>query len=202
DVPVAFWEGLAVGLVVSVTGSVVVWWYLRNRARGGGVRAAVAAPSRRASVVIPLPTPAAAAGRSNGGGPMLGLAGVNPTRPAVVRIIRETGAMEVVSDTPRPVPDNNHSQLRISHRVLVHIGAQGRVGRDEIPPKALTQAGMVEALEVNQGALTGVLRRLVAAGVLDEHREHVQGVDRRLKVYRLTSSGEQLYMDIRGRRPP
>ncbi|MCI4361197.1 MAG: PadR family transcriptional regulator, partial [Thermoplasmata archaeon] len=57
-------------------------------------------------------------------------------------------------------------------------------------------------LQVNQGALAGVLRRLVAAGVLDERREHVRGADRRLKVYRLTPSGEQLFQDLRSRQPP
>jgi DNA-binding PadR family transcriptional regulator len=58
---------------------------------------------------------------------------------------------------------------------------------------------MVEALVVSQGVLTGVLRRLLAAGVISERREHVRGIDRRVKVYRLTSLGEQLVRDLRNR---
>jgi DNA-binding PadR family transcriptional regulator len=61
---------------------------------------------------------------------------------------------------------------------------------------------MVEALAVPQGVLTGVLRRLVAAEVMSERREHAQGVDRRVKVYRLTPLGEQVARDLRRRPRP
>jgi len=60
---------------------------------------------------------------------------------------------------------------------------------------------MIEELEMRQGALTGVLRRLVSAQVLEESREHVRGVDRRVKVYRLTPTGERLVRQLRSRQP-
>ncbi len=148
-----------------------------------------------------MPTPgiapatlAAAAGTADPGIDISALV-AGPT--ATVPVASEPAPTEPTVPSP-----NNGGQLRISHRVLVHIASQGRIGRDELAPRALTQAGMVEALSVNQGALTGVLRRLVAAGVLEESREHVHGADRRLKVYRLTSSGVELYRDLRTRRPP
>lgn len=65
----------------------------------------------------------------------------------------------------------------------------------------MSQAGMVVALEVGQGTLTGALRTLVEAGLLSEKREHARGVERRVKIYRLTSSGEALAKEIRLRRP-
>ncbi|HEV2429768.1 MAG TPA: hypothetical protein VGV64_08020, partial [Thermoplasmata archaeon] len=79
---------------------------------------------------------------------------------------------------------------------------QGRVGPEEIPPKSISQAGMVEALGVTQGALTGCLSRLVAAGILRVQRSHVRGHDRRVKVYELTSKGEELVRELRRRTPP
>ncbi|HEY6237565.1 MAG TPA: hypothetical protein VIZ68_00060 [Thermoplasmata archaeon] len=94
-----------------------------------------------------------------------------------------------------PDPD-----LRLSQRVVLHVARQGVVGPHEVAPRALSQGGMVEALAVPQGVLTGVLRRLVGAEVLSERREHAAGVDRRVKVYRLTPLGEQVARDLR-RRP-
>ena len=197
--PLAFWEGLALGLVASASGSAVLWWYLRNRVRGSGFREGTDMASISAATLgIPLVTPAPSAASGARVGPALQLAGANPSRTGTGELLRAFPAR----DEPASPPPNDGGRVRISHRVLVHIASQGRIGADEVPPRALTQAGMVEALEVNQGALTGVLRRLVAAGILVERREHVRGADRRLKVYRLTQSGEELYQEIRGRRPP
>lgn len=105
------------------------------------------------------------------------------------------------ADATAAVPTNG-GQVRISQRVVFHIAAQGRIGPDEVAPRPLSQAGIGEALQVSQGALTGVLRRLVAAGVLEEKRQHVRGIDRRVKVYRLTPSGQQLYRELRRGTPP
>ena len=192
--PFAFWEGLGVGLLASGVGSAIVWLYLRQRPRGGAERHAADRP--RPAPVAPaarLAAPAAAV--------VVGASAPAPTPPPV-STAWTAGPALAVSDVPAPPVPSNGGQLRISHRVLLHIGRQGRIGPDEVAPRALTQAGMVESLEVNQGALTGVLRRLVAAGVLDERREHVQGSDRRLKVYRLTDAGAELSREIRNRRPP
>lgn len=58
---------------------------------------------------------------------------------------------------------------------------------------------MAKALGITQGAITGVLARLVAAGVLGVRTSHVRGHDRRVKVYELTPMGENLVLDLRRR---
>lgn len=94
--------------------------------------------------------------------------------------------------------------LRTSYRILLHLARQGRYGPDEIPPKAFSQAGMVEATGLTQGAIVGILQRFVAAGVLSVERGHVHGIDRRVKIYRLTDVGETVVREIRRRQsaPP
>jgi DNA-binding MarR family transcriptional regulator len=89
--------------------------------------------------------------------------------------------------------------LRLSMRVVLHLRHQPRITRFDLAPLSMTQAGMVEGLNATQSALAKVLARLVAAGVLEERREHVQGQPRRLKVYQLTPTGEALARDLRRR---
>jgi DNA-binding PadR family transcriptional regulator len=60
---------------------------------------------------------------------------------------------------------------------------------------------MVEALGIPQAGLAAVLRRLEAAGVLTTERGHVEGRDRRLKVYRLSSRGLEVAKELRRRAP-
>lgn len=190
-IPTAFWEGLAVGLAVSAVGSLAVWAYLRRR-YGGASRlppAAMRAPAaasrpiaRSAPTLVPVARAASAT---------VGAATV--PAPAIA-------AMATRTETPDPPPVNGGA-VRISHRVLLHIARLGRIPPEEVQPRALCQAGMVDALGVQQGALTGVLRRLVAAGVLEEHRGHVYGIDRRVKFYRLSPAGVDLCRELRAQGP-
>ncbi len=92
--------------------------------------------------------------------------------------------------------------LRLSQRIVLHLARQGVLGPDEVAPLGFSQPGMSVALGVRQNALTNVLRRLVAAGVLSEDVRHVRGQPRRLKVYRLTPRGEELARDLRRHPPP
>ncbi len=87
--------------------------------------------------------------------------------------------------------------LRTSQRIVLHLWALGSLAADEVAPLGFSQKGIAEALAVSQNALTNVLRRLVAGGVLVEDVRHVQGQPRRLKVYRLTPRGEALARDLR-----
>lgn len=91
---------------------------------------------------------------------------------------------------------------RLTERVILHLGQQGRLGPEEVAPLGMTQAGMTERLQVGQGTLTNVLRRLDAAGALNSTVRHVVGRPRRLRVYTLSARGEILYRELRGRRPP
>lgn len=113
----------------------------------------------------------------------------------------DPGATSAVAGVPTiGTPPAERRQL--SRAVLLHIGAQGRLAGDEVAPVGLTQSGMAQSLGVGQNSLTNVLRRLVAAGVLDQDVRHVRGQARRLRVYRLTGRGESLYQDLRRRRDP
>ncbi|MCI4337694.1 MAG: PKD domain-containing protein [Thermoplasmata archaeon] len=95
-----------------------------------------------------------------------------------------------------PVPPRS-DRLQLTQRVILHIGAQGLLGPDDVAPFELTQGGMVEHLRASQNTVTNVLRRLVAAGVLSQEVRHVQGRPRRLRVYRFTGRGESIYRDLR-----
>jgi DNA-binding MarR family transcriptional regulator len=110
-------------------------------------------------------------------------------------------------DTPEPArpvaPEPPHvgrssrpATLRTSEAVILHLYRSGRLDSRDVAPAAFSQAGMGAALDVSQSALTKTLGRLRAAGVVTEHRQHVQGQARRLKVYGLTPLGESLARNL------
>jgi DNA-binding MarR family transcriptional regulator len=142
-------------------------------------------------------------------------AGVTPESSEATVASAPPATGEYAGDTPHPAPGPlglssteppsrmpSRSRVRLTQRVLLHIGAQGRIGPDEIGTFGLTQAGMADALGVGQNTLTNVLRRLVAAGVLTQDVRHVSGRPRRLRIYSFTARGEALYRDVRRHRPP
>lgn len=114
--------------------------------------------------------------------------------------VRAEPAPPPESSAGRPPEASAPESLRISQRIVLHLAAQGRLTADEVAPVSLSQAGMAEALAIRQNALTNVLRRLLAAGVVVETVRHVRGRPRRLKVYQLTSRGEALAREIRAGR--
>ena len=119
--------------------------------------------------------------------------------PAPPPVERPTPAPASAPTAPASPP---RSVLRLSQRIVVHLAGQGTLGPYDVAPAPLTQAGMASALGVRQNALTNVLRRLVAAGVVAEDVRHVSGQPRRLKVYHLTPRGELLARELRHRPPP
>ncbi len=113
---------------------------------------------------------------------------------------RATPSMREDARVPPPRsarPEVSRSALYLSQRIVLHLAQQGSLGPSEVAPLGFTQHGISRALTVRQNALTNVLRRLVAAGVVTEDVRHVQGQSRRLKVYRLSSRGEALAYDLR-----
>ncbi len=90
--------------------------------------------------------------------------------------------------------------ITLSHRVVVHLSQQGIVSPSELTPPALTQGGIARVLGVKQNVLTNVLRRLEESGVVVSSVTHVRGELRRLKSYRLTTQGEALARELRGRK--
>ncbi|MCI4351065.1 MAG: PKD domain-containing protein [Thermoplasmata archaeon] len=97
----------------------------------------------------------------------------------------------------RSEPASPVEGLRVSQRIVLHLAGQGALRADDVATLAFTQSGMAAALGIRQNALTNVLRRLLAAGVLTVDVRHVTGQPRRLKVYALTARGEALARDLR-----
>ena len=87
-------------------------------------------------------------------------------------------------------------ELRLSERILVQLGREGRLDADTTARPGRTQAGLAETVDSNRNAVSKVLRRLVAAGILTEERRHVSGLDQRVKVYDLTLRGEALAREV------
>ena len=92
------------------------------------------------------------------------------------------------------------AEARLSERVLVQLAREGRLDPDAPVRPGRTQAGLAEAVESNRNAVSKVLRRLVAAGVVSEERRHVSGLSQRVKVYDLTRRGELLAREVARRR--
>ena len=97
------------------------------------------------------------------------------------------------------LPRSREEQVRLSLRVVVHLDRIGPPGNDGGARREATQLGMAEVLSVTQGAVSKVLRRLVAAEVVGEETHHVRGLDRRVRVYFLTRPGGTLAREIRER---
>lgn len=94
--------------------------------------------------------------------------------------------------TPGVHPPPSPKIVRLSRRVLDHLARFEPLLPGDLAPVECTQGGMVAELGVSQGALTGVLRRMVAAGLAVADRRHVPGSSRRLRAYRLTAAGYAL----------
>ena len=193
-IPLEFVEGLAAGLVAAGGAYLFLWWRTR--------RLAVMEPP---SGQILRPDP----GSGAGAGPPLDIPPSAQKIDAAPPIdAAPAGAVEPMAVAPTPSSHDGSElparlppveTLRLSQRVILHVYAQGEVPLGEVAPPGLCQAGIGEALGVSQAGLAAVLRRLEAAGVLTTARGHVRGHDRRLKIYRLSSSGLEVAKELRTR---
>jgi PKD repeat protein len=87
--------------------------------------------------------------------------------------------------------------VRTSERILLRLRETSGGHLEGRAPRALTQAGLQEALGLPQGAIASALGRMVRAGLVSSRLDHVPGEPRRVKVYRLTSRGEQVAREVR-----
>jgi DNA-binding MarR family transcriptional regulator len=94
---------------------------------------------------------------------------------------------------PGPAGD----RVRLSLRIVIHLAQVGPLASDEVAKAGSAQAGIAESLATTQGAVSKILARLVAAGVIRRERRHVRGQSRRVRVYFLTQRGEALAAEIR-----
>ncbi|MCI4325602.1 MAG: PKD domain-containing protein [Thermoplasmata archaeon] len=187
--------GVAAGLALTATLS----FFLVGRVLA---RRGLGPPTARSPAELPRDPDDVSGGSI--GPPTGGKSSARDTLPAspVPELAELPRAESPPSDRARSAPPAPpRSRVQLTQRVVLHIGAQGRLGRDEIGPLALTQSGMASTLGVGQSTLTNVLRRLVAAGVLTQDVRHVSGQSRRLRVYSFTPRGESVYRDVRLARP-
>jgi DNA-binding transcriptional ArsR family regulator len=91
----------------------------------------------------------------------------------------------------------SEEKYRIAVRLLLHIARQPPIEPRGTVSAALTQAGMAAALGTSQAAVSYALKRLVEGGALKVELSHVRHQLRRLRVYQLTSLGEDLVRHVR-----
>jgi len=92
------------------------------------------------------------------------------------------------------------AEVSLSERIVVQLAREGRLDPDAPAAPTRTQRGLATALESSQGAVSKVLGRLVAAGVISQDRRHIRGGSQRMKVYDLTRRGEYLAREVASRR--
>jgi len=180
--PPLFWYGVLAGGAAAVVLMALLWWWVDRRTRP--------------TDAVPIARPA------DRGFPTVAPVLVGPERSTPTEVgAADAGEPTAPEETPgvEPVDSEAKERLKISYRIVLHIARQGRFGPHDVVPDSVTQAGMLEALHVGRGALSNALRRLSDGGVLEVRTGHVQGQPRRLKVYQLTSEGEQLVRELRRR---
>jgi DNA-binding MarR family transcriptional regulator len=198
-IPTDFLLGLAVGLAISAASYLAVRLYLSRQSRR--LRSVGASPDAGLASLPPystatprarplfLPSPIAAVSSPSGSGsPAESTARSSPISPPGVPEAPPT-PREFTTTTRIHVAEPT---LQLSHRVVLHLYAQGTLSSEAVAPPSLSQTGMREALSARQGALAGVLQRLEAAGITETSTAHVRGANRRVKVYRLTTRGQAL----------
>jgi hypothetical protein len=104
--------------------------------------------------------------------------------------------------SPRfPPPEPGLEQARLALRLVVHLAHVGPPPPDDTVSPESTQQGMASRLGATQGAISKVLRRLVAADVVRHARHHVRGQNRRMRAYFLTPRGFDIARRCRDRFP-
>ncbi len=179
--------GIAAGLAVAIMAAVLV---VRRGRRP--------MPSPPAGIYggfdeeAPAPEPAASTDGAPGGGPAdEGARAQGPstlTGDPTPRVGAPPSGPPPTSSGSEPRPDPR----RVTREVVDFLYHLGRISPDDIPTTEWTQQGMGERLAIPQNALSNVLRRLEAAGIVTTRVEHVHGRPRRVKTYYLTPTGERL----------
>lgn len=98
------------------------------------------------------------------------------------------------SDGSKQARVETTTQLTI--RVVHQLAVFGHPREDGIGRREATQAGIADSLSTSQGAVSWILSRLRAAGVVRYEVGHVPGGGRRVRVYTLTRAGEILEQEI------
>ena len=117
-----------------------------------------------------------------------------PTGPAQV-----TAVGSAVEARGEPSFEGPTTTVQLSHLIIAHLARLPAISPNDLGTVDRTQAGMAQRFSASQSAVSNVIARLSAAGVVTGESRHVRGAARRLKVYWLTPLGENLARDLRGR---
>lgn len=83
-------------------------------------------------------------------------------------------------------------EVRLALRIVLHLAQTGPLQSGDVALQESTQRGIASQLGVTQGAISKVLKRLVAAGVVRSERHHVRGERRRMRAHSLTVRGAEI----------
>jgi PKD repeat protein len=117
---------------------------------------------------------------------------VAPAGPPGPDLPAPPGPMSTELAPAGPAPES----LRLSQKVIVHLGVYGAPSHRQMARIESTQIGMARLFGASQSAISNVLQRLAEAGVVTSELRHVAGHGRRLRTYALTFRGEQIARDL------
>ena len=109
----------------------------------------------------------------------------------------ESEPPDLVPPVAGPAAETLSGGQLLTFRLVRHLTELPRTAPGDLGARTQTQAGIAEALGVQTSAVSRVLKRLAAAGLVAGETGHVLGVDRRVRVYRLTPRGERLGRALR-----
>lgn len=127
-----------------------------------------------------------------------GAASAAPASPMALTQASFDAAAAPRSPSPRAVSEET---LRLSERVILHLARQPALTAYDFGTPERTQSWMTQAFGSSQSAISNLLVRLAAAGVVRGETRHVNGIPRRVKVYELTAYGTQVARELRARTP-
>ena len=119
----------------------------------------------------------------------VGAPGTREVVPAASGGTLSARSLSVTETTTERATDPTQQEIRLALRVVLHLSHAGPLEAGSVVSPRSTQQGMASDLGVTQGAVSKVLRRLAAAGVVRHARHHVQGRGRRMRAYCLTARG-------------
>jgi len=93
-------------------------------------------------------------------------------------------------------------ETSLALRVIAHLANTGPPLETGLGRAESTQAGIARSLQVTQGGVSKVLRKLRDGDIVRNERRHVPGHSLRVTVYSLTRRGELMVESVRARPRP
>jgi DNA-binding Lrp family transcriptional regulator len=85
----------------------------------------------------------------------------------------------------------------VGEKILLLLSRYSRYQRDLVCPRAMTQQGIADRLDISRGHVAVEVKRLLGRGYIASRHAHIPDVCPMLKVYHLTYLGEILVRQYR-----